>query len=117
MSRIRGTKSGLLPQRLNWEISHLDFAFLWAWIGILFFSPIIEWGIIKISGAFSFFYWVGEFRGRLLVLVFNFNLAKAHSILTRTALQIQIAPDGFGSHPTFHKYWNGATGKYQTESI
>ena len=36
MSRIRGTKSGLLPQRLNWKISHLDFAFLWAWIGILF---------------------------------------------------------------------------------
>ena len=46
MSRIRGTKSGLLPQRLNWEISHIDFAFLWACIGISFLSPIIEWGFI-----------------------------------------------------------------------
>ena len=54
MSRIRGKKSGLLPQRLNWEISYLDFALLWAWIGISFFSPIIEWGFIKFSGAFSF---------------------------------------------------------------
>ena len=55
MSRIRGTKSGLLPQRLSWEISHLDFAFLWAIIGISFFSPIIEWGFNKFSGAFSLF--------------------------------------------------------------
>jgi len=55
MSRIRGTKSGLRPQRLSWEISHLDFAFLWAIIGISFFSPIIEWGFNKFSGAFSLF--------------------------------------------------------------
>ena len=37
MSRIRGTKSGLLPQRLSWEISHLDFRFY----GRLLGSPFL----------------------------------------------------------------------------
>ena len=36
MSRIRGTKSGLLPQRLNWEISHLDFALYGRGLGFYF---------------------------------------------------------------------------------
>ena len=30
MSRIRGKKSGILPQRQNWMLSNLDFALLWA---------------------------------------------------------------------------------------
>jgi hypothetical protein len=46
MSRIRGKKSGIRSQRHNWEMSNLDFAFLWDWCGILIFSPII--GMVSI---------------------------------------------------------------------
>ena len=55
MSRIRGKKSGNLPERHNWEISNLDFAFLWVWCGILLFSPIIGMGVNIFLGAFSLF--------------------------------------------------------------
>ena len=55
MSRIRGKKSGILPQRQNWMLSNLDFALLWAWCGIVFVSPILDIGIHIILGAFSLF--------------------------------------------------------------
>jgi hypothetical protein len=52
MSRIRGKKSGILPQRHNRELSNLDFVFLWAWCGIVIVSPIFGMGFNILLGAF-----------------------------------------------------------------
>ena len=53
MGNIRGEKSGNLPQRVNWVFTPLDFVFMSAWSGILFFSPILEWGFHLLTGALS----------------------------------------------------------------
>ena len=43
MNRIRGKRSGLKPQKSHWEFTQLDFAFMWVFMLILIFSPLIEW--------------------------------------------------------------------------
>ena len=53
MGNIRGKKSGNRPQRDNWVFTPLDFAFMLAGNGILCFSPILEWGLKSLTGAFS----------------------------------------------------------------
>ena len=55
MSHIRGKKSGILSQRHNWEMSNLDFEFLWARCGIVIVSPIFGMGFNIFLGAFSLF--------------------------------------------------------------
>ena len=43
MNRIRGKRSGLKPQKSHWEITQLDFAFMWVFVLILMTSPMFEW--------------------------------------------------------------------------
>jgi hypothetical protein len=66
MSRIRGKKSGLLPQQNRWVFSEVDFAFLWAGIIFSICSPIFEWATkLNISAGFLSVEWENVLSGKV----------------------------------------------------
>ena len=66
MSRIRGKKSGLSPQRFRWVFSEVDFAFLWAGIIFCLGCPMFEWVTkLNISAGFLSVGWENFLVGNL----------------------------------------------------
>ena len=66
MSKIRGKRSVLFPQRNRWDFSEVDFAFLWAGIFVSFGSPLIEWAVkFNISAGFLSVGWANFLVGNL----------------------------------------------------
>ena len=55
MGNIRGSKSGNQPQGARWFFTPLDYMFMWAFSGVVMFSPIIEWVTKCCMGVFPTF--------------------------------------------------------------